>query len=95
MYLEDRTVRLQLCPFHQGDELIWGGSITVPAGFQCQYSYYVVDDSRNVLRAEMGRKRELVLPEGIQSGQEIEFHDLWQRAAVVRQELAKLKKRAA
>ncbi|OIW03226.1 hypothetical protein TanjilG_13020 [Lupinus angustifolius] len=67
-----------LSPFHQGDELIWGGSITVPSGFQCQYTYYVVDDNRNVLRAEMGRKRGLVLPEGIQSDQEIEFRDLWQ-----------------
>ncbi|XP_061369933.1 4-alpha-glucanotransferase DPE2 [Gastrolobium bilobum] len=67
-----------LTPFHQGNELIWGGSITVPTGFQCQYNYYVVDDNKNVLRGEMGKKRELVLPEGIQSGQEIEFRDLWQ-----------------
>ncbi|XP_027351532.1 4-alpha-glucanotransferase DPE2 isoform X2 [Abrus precatorius] len=67
-----------LSPIHQGNELIWGGSIKVPRGFQCQYSYYVVDDNKNVLRGEMGKKRELVLPEGIQSGQEIEFHDLWQ-----------------
>lgn len=63
---------------HQGSELIWGGSITVPKGFQCQYSYYVVDDKKNVLRWEMGKKRELILPEGVQSGQEIEFRDLWQ-----------------
>ncbi|KHN08918.1 4-alpha-glucanotransferase DPE2 [Glycine soja] len=67
-----------LSPVHQGAELIWGGSITVPKGFQCQYSYYVVDDNKNVLRWEMGKKRELVLREGIQSGQEIEFRDLWQ-----------------
>ncbi|KAK7396064.1 hypothetical protein VNO78_16802 [Psophocarpus tetragonolobus] len=67
-----------LSPIHQGSELIWGGSITVPKGFQCQYSYYVVDDNKNVLRWEMGKKRELILPGGIQSGQEIEFHDLWQ-----------------
>ncbi|KAF7803970.1 4-alpha-glucanotransferase DPE2 isoform X1 [Senna tora] len=67
-----------LRPFQQGDELIWSGSITVPIGFQCQYNYYVVDDNRNVLRSEMGRKRELLLHEGIQSGQEVEFRDLWQ-----------------
>ncbi|MED6204778.1 4-alpha-glucanotransferase dpe2 [Stylosanthes scabra] len=67
-----------LTPIHQGAELIWSGSITVPKGFQCQYQYYVVDDNRNVLRSEMGKRRELVLPEGIQSGQEIEFRDLWQ-----------------
>ncbi|WVZ08673.1 hypothetical protein V8G54_022019 [Vigna mungo] len=66
---------------HQGSELIWGGSITVPKGFQCQYSYYVVDDKKNVLRWEMGKKRELILPEGVQSGQEIEFRDLWQAAS--------------
>ncbi|CAJ1916795.1 unnamed protein product [Sphenostylis stenocarpa] len=67
-----------LSVIHQGSELIWGGSITVPRGFQCQYSYYVVDDKKNVLRWEMGKKRELILPEGVQSGQEIEFRDLWQ-----------------
>ncbi|KAK7286645.1 hypothetical protein RJT34_21788 [Clitoria ternatea] len=67
-----------LSPIHQGNELIWGGSITVPRGFQCEYSYYVVDDNKNVLRSEMGKKRKLILPEGIQSGQEIEFRDLWQ-----------------
>lgn len=67
-----------LRPFRQGDDLIWCGSITVPSGFQCQYNYYVVDDNRNVLRSEMGTKRELLLHEGIQSGQEVEFHDLWQ-----------------
>lgn len=67
-----------LSPIQQGAELVWGGSITVPRGFQCQYTYYVVDDNKNVLRWEMGKKRELILPEGIQSGQEIEFHDLWQ-----------------
>ncbi|KAL2659497.1 hypothetical protein GLYMA_03G121100v4 [Glycine max] len=67
-----------LRPIHQGAELIWGGSITVPKGFRCQYSYYVVDDNKNVLRWEMGKKHELVLPEGIRSGHEIEFRDLWQ-----------------
>lgn len=67
-----------LRPFHNGEELIWRGSITVPIGFQCQYNYYVVDDDRNVLRSEMGNKRELLLHEGIQSGQEVEFRDLWQ-----------------
>ncbi|KAK7336394.1 hypothetical protein VNO77_16934 [Canavalia gladiata] len=67
-----------LSPIRQGNELIWSGSITVPRGFQCQYNYYVVDDSKNVLRWEMGNKRELMLPEAIQSGQEIEFRDLWQ-----------------
>ncbi|KAJ1404519.1 Immunoglobulin-like fold [Sesbania bispinosa] len=69
---------LLLSPCHQGSELIWSGSITVPRGFQCQYNYYVVDDNKNVLRWEMGKKRELILPESIQSGQEIEFRDLWQ-----------------
>ena len=69
---------LLLKPIHQGGELIWCGSITVPCGFQCQYSYYVVDENKNVLRNEMGKKRELLLLEGIQSGQEVELRDLWQ-----------------
>ncbi|KAK4272410.1 hypothetical protein QN277_020974 [Acacia crassicarpa] len=69
---------LLLKPFHQGDELIWCGSITVPCGFQCQYNYHVVDDNRKILRNEMGEKRELLLHEGIQNGQEVEFRDLWQ-----------------
>ncbi|XP_004493319.1 4-alpha-glucanotransferase DPE2 isoform X2 [Cicer arietinum] len=67
-----------LSPFHEGSELIWSGSITVPKGFQCEYTYYVVDDKKNVVRWEMGKKHELRLPEGVQSGQEIEFRDLWQ-----------------
>ncbi|KAK7377996.1 hypothetical protein VNO80_03432 [Phaseolus coccineus] len=70
-----------LSVIHQGSELIWGGSITVPRGFQCQYSYYVVDDKKNVLRWEAGKKRELIIPEGVQSGQEIVFRDLWQAAS--------------
>ncbi|KAL9331428.1 hypothetical protein ACSQ67_001038 [Phaseolus vulgaris] len=70
-----------LSVIHQGSELIWGGSTTVPRGFQCQYSYYVVDDKKNVLRWETGKKRELIIPEGVQSGQEIVFRDLWQAAS--------------
>ncbi|CAK8543013.1 unnamed protein product [Lathyrus sativus] len=67
-----------LSPFHEGSELIWSGSITVPKGFQCEYTYYVVDDKRNIVRWEMGKKHEVTLPESVQSGQEIEFRDLWQ-----------------
>lgn len=70
-----------LSPFHEGSELIWSGSITVPKGFQCEYTYYVVDDKRNIVRWEMGKKHELTLPEGVLSGQEIEFRDLWQVAS--------------
>ncbi|KAJ7972058.1 4-alpha-glucanotransferase dpe2-like protein [Quillaja saponaria] len=67
-----------LSPVHQGDELIWYGSLAVPSGFECEYSYYVVDDEKNVLRWEMGKGCKLLLPEGIQNGQEVELHDLWQ-----------------
>ncbi|KAM7524384.1 hypothetical protein LguiA_014286 [Lonicera macranthoides] len=69
---------LLLSPFHQGDELIWGGSLTVPAGFGCEYSYYVVDDERNVLRWEAGKKRKLLLPDEVQDREVVELHDLWQ-----------------
>ncbi|GLT77810.1 hypothetical protein SLA2020_493670 [Shorea laevis] len=69
---------LLLSPVHQGDELIWCGSIGVPSGFSCEYSYYVVDDEKNVLRWEMGNKRNLLLPESIKDGQAVELHDLWQ-----------------
>ncbi|OVA13831.1 Carbohydrate binding module family 20 [Macleaya cordata] len=72
---------LSLNPVHQGDELIWCGNIKVPSGFECEYSYYVVDDNRKVLRWEAGKKRKIFLPEGIQDGEVIEFHDLWQTAA--------------
>lgn len=65
-------------PQHQGDELIWHGSTAVPAGFECEYSYYVVDDDRNVLRWEAGKKRKLVLPDGLRDGEVVELHDLWQ-----------------
>ncbi|XP_059668275.1 4-alpha-glucanotransferase DPE2 isoform X2 [Cornus florida] len=67
-----------LSPFHQGDELIWCGSVAVPAGFGCEYSFYVVDDDRNVLRSEIGKKRKLWLPDGVQDGEVVELRDLWQ-----------------
>ncbi|XP_010251909.1 PREDICTED: 4-alpha-glucanotransferase DPE2 isoform X2 [Nelumbo nucifera] len=70
-----------LSPFHQGEELIWSGRIEVPCGFQCEYSYYLVDDNRNILRWEAGNKRKFVLPEGIQDGTMVELHDLWQTGA--------------
>ncbi|KAF7116608.1 hypothetical protein RHSIM_RhsimUnG0019400 [Rhododendron simsii] len=72
---------LALSPQHQGDELIWCGSTAVPAGFECEYSYYVVDDDRNVLRWEAGKKRKLVLPEGLRDGEVVELHDLWQTSS--------------
>lgn len=67
-----------LSPSHQGDELIWGGTLTVPAGFDSEYSYYVVNDKRTVLRWEAGKKRKLVLPNEVQDGEVVELHDLWQ-----------------
>jgi hypothetical protein len=69
---------LLLKPFHRDDELIWSGSIPVPAGFECEYSYYVVDEERNVLRWEVGKRRKLLLPDGVQNGHLVELHDLWQ-----------------
>lgn len=69
---------LLLSPSHEGDELVWSGSVAVPSGFGCEYSYYVVDGDKNVLRCEMGRKRKLLLADGIQDGEVVEFHDLWQ-----------------
>lgn len=67
-----------LTPSHHGDELIWRGSVTVPRGYTGEYSYFVVDDGRNVLRWEMGKKRRLVLPEGVKDGDVVELYDLWQ-----------------
>lgn len=69
---------LLLTAFHEGDELIWGGSLTVPVGFKSEYNYYVVDDAKNVLRWEVGNKRKLVLPDGVENGKVVELHDLWQ-----------------
>ncbi|KAG6737020.1 hypothetical protein POTOM_060020 [Populus tomentosa] len=46
---------LLLSPVHQGEELIWSGSISVPSEFSGEYSYYVVDDKKSVLRWEMER----------------------------------------
>ncbi|KAK9026512.1 hypothetical protein V6N11_039350 [Hibiscus sabdariffa] len=69
---------LLLSPVHQGDELIWTGTIAVPSHFNCDYRYYVVDDARNVLRWEMGNKRSLSLPPFCQEGQIVELHDFWQ-----------------
>ncbi|XP_042517654.1 4-alpha-glucanotransferase DPE2-like [Macadamia integrifolia] len=72
---------LLLIPFHEGGELIWSGRIGVPSGFGCEYSYYLVDDDRNVLRWEAGKKRQLQLPEGIEDGEVVELRDLWQGAS--------------
>jgi len=69
---------LALSPFHQGDELIWCGKITVAIGFECGYKYYLVDDNRNILRWEAGKKRKLIIPAGIKGGGVVEIHDLWQ-----------------
>ncbi|XP_065853062.1 4-alpha-glucanotransferase DPE2 [Euphorbia lathyris] len=69
---------LLLSPVHEGEELIWYGNLSVPNGFTCEYNYYVVDDGKNVLRSEMGKKRILLLPEGINGGETVQFHDLWQ-----------------
>lgn len=69
---------LLLTPLHQGNELIWRGSIEVPSSFECEYIYYVVDDEKNTLRWEMGNKRKLVLPDTVQDGEEVELYDLWQ-----------------
>lgn len=69
---------LSLSPVHQGDELIWCGSVTVPSGFRCEYSYYVVDDKKNVVRWEVGEKRKLLLPDGVQDGEVVQLRDLWQ-----------------
>ncbi|KAG0479077.1 hypothetical protein HPP92_013796 [Vanilla planifolia] len=72
---------LSLIPIHQGEELIWHGKISVPVGFKCQYCYYLVDDRRNILRWEGGKKRELSIPEVIKEGKVVEIHDLWQTAS--------------
>ncbi|XP_043723914.1 4-alpha-glucanotransferase DPE2 [Telopea speciosissima] len=72
---------LLLSPFQEGGELIWSGRIGVPSGFGCEYSYYLVDDNRNVLRCEDGKKRPLKLPEGIDGGEVVELRDLWQPAS--------------
>jgi len=69
---------LLLSPEHEGSELIWRGSIAIPSGFECEYSYYLVDDEKNVLRCEMGKKRKLLLPESVPHGEAMELHDLWQ-----------------
>lgn len=69
---------LLLSPFHQGNELIWYATVTVPHGFECEYSYYLVDDDRHVLRWESGNRRKVQLPESVQGAEAIELRDLWQ-----------------
>uniref|UniRef100_A0A7N0UGE4 4-alpha-glucanotransferase n=1 Tax=Kalanchoe fedtschenkoi TaxID=63787 RepID=A0A7N0UGE4_KALFE len=69
---------LLLSPVHEGDELFWRGYVSVPNGFQCEYNYYVVDDKKNLLRWETGKRRQLLVADGIKGGETVEFHDLWQ-----------------
>ncbi|KAF6173103.1 hypothetical protein GIB67_004206 [Kingdonia uniflora] len=55
-----------LSPSHEEDELIWSGAVTVSTGFKCEYSYYLVDDNKNVLRwGSWEEKHRVVVPEGI------------------------------
>ncbi|KAF3326219.1 4-alpha-glucanotransferase DPE2 [Carex littledalei] len=68
-------------PVNQGGELVWCAKASVQVGFACEYSYYLVDDSRNVLRWESGKKRKLELPQGVKEGDVVEIHDLWQDAS--------------
>ncbi|CAL9106060.1 unnamed protein product [Musa acuminata var. zebrina] len=72
---------LALGPSHEGDELIWCGKVAVSVGFSCEYCYYVVDDGRNALRSEAGKKRRLTLPDGVREGAVVEIRDLWQEAS--------------
>ncbi|KAJ3683783.1 hypothetical protein LUZ60_014010 [Juncus effusus] len=72
---------LSMHPVHQGDELMWCARAGVTAGFTCDYKYYVVDESRNVLRWESEKGRKFVLPDGAKDGDLVEIHDLWQDAA--------------
>ncbi|XP_042408165.1 4-alpha-glucanotransferase DPE2-like [Zingiber officinale] len=72
---------LALSPSHQGDELIWYAKVSVSAGFSCEYSYYVVDDNRNVLRREAGKKRRFTLPSDVPEKAVVEIRDLWQEAS--------------
>uniref|UniRef100_A0A2P2MKW7 4-alpha-glucanotransferase n=1 Tax=Rhizophora mucronata TaxID=61149 RepID=A0A2P2MKW7_RHIMU len=69
---------LLLRPVHLGEELIWCGTVAVPSEFSCEYNYYVIDENKSVQRWEMGKKRKLLLPEGISGGETVELHDLWQ-----------------
>ncbi|XP_010508798.1 PREDICTED: 4-alpha-glucanotransferase DPE2 [Camelina sativa] len=69
---------LLLKPSQHDDQLIWSGSVSVPPGFSCDYCYYVVDDSKNVLRSEFGMKRKLVVPETLIGGESVQLRDLWQ-----------------
>ncbi|KAK9671266.1 hypothetical protein RND81_12G018300 [Saponaria officinalis] len=70
-----------LTPVNHGSEFVWRGSVEIPTGFECEYSYYVVDDDKKVLRCEMGRKRKLLLPDSVLDGEVVELHDLWQTAS--------------
>lgn len=74
----DAKKGLLLSPVHEGGELIWRGTITVRSGFCCEYSYYVVDGEKKILRWEMGKKRKLVLPDLIKDGEHVQLYDLWQ-----------------
>uniref|UniRef100_A0ACD5Z182 Uncharacterized protein n=1 Tax=Avena sativa TaxID=4498 RepID=A0ACD5Z182_AVESA len=72
---------LSLTPVHERNGLFWCGQVSVAAGFTSQYSYYVVDDHKNVLRWESGNKKKLVVPEGVQDGDVVEIRDWWQDAS--------------
>eukprot|EP00252_Welwitschia_mirabilis_P024591 TRINITY_DN7346_c0_g1_i1.p1 TRINITY_DN7346_c0_g1~~TRINITY_DN7346_c0_g1_i1.p1 ORF type:complete len:954 (-),score=162.82 TRINITY_DN7346_c0_g1_i1:275-3136(-) len=72
---------LRMIPYHEKDTLFWHVTISVPHDFKSEYSYYVVDDHRNVLRRETGKRHSISLPNGLSDKANVEIYDLWQDAS--------------
>eukprot|EP01018_Ginkgo_biloba_P034974 Gb_33253 [translate_table: standard] len=68
---------VQMMPHHQGDDLIWHATVSVPDNFRCEYNYCLVDDKRNLLKWESGKRRTFVLPDGLPDGASVDVYDLW------------------
>ncbi|EPS68463.1 hypothetical protein M569_06305, partial [Genlisea aurea] len=69
---------LVLKPSHRDEEMIWSNTLRLPSGVRFEYSYFVVDDEKNVLRSEAGRRRKAAVPSDARNGLLVEFRDLWQ-----------------
>ncbi|OAY82617.1 4-alpha-glucanotransferase DPE2, partial [Ananas comosus] len=71
---------LALSPVHQGDELFWCGRVAVPITFKCEYS---ITWLMTIGIFEMGGREEAetALPDGVQEGDAVEIHDLWQNVS--------------
>ncbi|GLJ46730.1 hypothetical protein SUGI_0985310 [Cryptomeria japonica] len=73
----DVNKAVRMVPYHQGDILYWHATLTVAHDFSCNYNYFLVDEQRNVLKQESGKRQTFTLPQSLPDGASVDVYDLW------------------